>query len=67
MEKKINAHGYLVTTVVLAVPNSDLRLFGKPEGFVKRRMGVALSFAESIDLARSRAKEVANAVKVIAE
>lgn len=51
----------------LAVPNSDLRLFGKPEGFVKRRMGVALSFAESTDIARSRAKEVANAVKVITE
>lgn len=51
----------------LTVPNSDLRLFAKPEGFVKRRMGVALSFAESTDIARSRAKEVANAVKVIAE
>lgn len=51
----------------LAVPNSDLRLFAKPEGFVKRRMGVALSFAESTDVARSRAKDVANAVKVIAE
>lgn len=51
----------------LTVPNSDLRLFAKPEGFVKRRMGVALSFAESTDVARSRAKEVANAVKVIAE
>lgn len=51
----------------LTVPNSDLRLFAKPEGFVKRRMGVALSFAESTDVARSRAKEVANTVKVIAE
>jgi phosphoribosylglycinamide formyltransferase 2 len=51
----------------LAVPDSDLRLFAKPEGFVKRRMGVALSFAESIEIARSRAKEVANAVKVVAE
>ena len=28
----------------LRVPNSDLRLFGKPESFVKRRMGVALAF-----------------------
>lgn len=51
----------------LAVPDSDLRLFAKPEGFVKRRMGIALSFAESTDVARSRAKEVANMVKVIAE
>jgi phosphoribosylglycinamide formyltransferase 2 len=27
----------------LAVPRSDLRLFGKPESFVKRRMGVAVA------------------------
>ena len=29
----------------LRVPNSELRLFGKPESFVKRRMGVALVHA----------------------
>jgi phosphoribosylglycinamide formyltransferase 2 len=29
----------------LAVPGTDLRLFGKPESFVKRRMGVALARA----------------------
>ena len=29
----------------LSVPNTDLRLFGKPESFVKRRMGVALAAA----------------------
>jgi phosphoribosylglycinamide formyltransferase 2 len=27
----------------LAVPRSDLRLFGKPESFKKRRMGVAVA------------------------
>ncbi|TGQ25135.1 ATP-grasp domain-containing protein, partial [Mesorhizobium sp. M00.F.Ca.ET.216.01.1.1] len=41
----------------LAVPNADLRLFGKPESFVKRRMGVALATGEHIDEARSRAKQ----------
>lgn len=51
----------------LAVPDTDLRLFAKPEGFVKRRMGVALSFADSIETARARAKEVADAVKVVVE
>jgi A/G-specific adenine glycosylase len=31
----------------LAVPRSDLRLFGKPESFVKRRMGVAVANGET--------------------
>lgn len=46
----------------LAVPNADLRLFGKPESFVKRRMGVALATGAHIDEARSRAKQAAAAV-----
>ncbi len=47
----------------LAVPGSDLRLFGKPESFVKRRMGVALARAEDVETARRRAKEAAAKVK----
>ncbi len=47
----------------LRVPESDLRLFGKPESFVKRRMGVALSTADDTDTARARAKQAAACVK----
>ncbi|HEX5687791.1 MAG TPA: formate-dependent phosphoribosylglycinamide formyltransferase [Ideonella sp.] len=47
----------------LAVPNSDLRLFGKPESFVKRRMGVALVHDEDVDVARRQAKLAASKVK----
>ena len=47
----------------LRVPNTDLRLFGKPESFVKRRMGVALAFDADLDVARARAKEAAGKVK----
>ena len=47
----------------LAVPGSDLRLFGKPESFVKRRMGVALVHAEDTDTARERAKLAAGKVR----
>ena len=47
----------------LAVPCSDVRLFGKPESFVKRRMGVALATGKDIDEARSRAKLAASLVK----
>jgi phosphoribosylglycinamide formyltransferase 2 len=47
----------------LAVPCSDLRLFGKPEAYKKRRMGVALATADDVNAARERAKECARRVK----
>lgn len=47
----------------LAGPDTDLRLFGKPESFVKRRMGVALARGADTDEARTRAKAAADAVK----
>jgi len=47
----------------LAVPNSDIRLFGKPESFVKRRMGVALATGKDVAEARERAKLASSLVK----
>ena len=47
----------------LRVPNSDIRLFGKPESFVKRRMGVALVFDADVARARQQAKRAAALVK----
>jgi phosphoribosylglycinamide formyltransferase 2 len=47
----------------LAVPNSELRLFGKPESFMKRRMGVALVHDADVEVARTQAKLVAGKVK----
>ena len=49
----------------LAVPESDLRLFGKPESFVKRRMGVCVANADTTAEARQRAKLAASRVKPI--
>ncbi|KAF1055970.1 MAG: Formate-dependent phosphoribosylglycinamide formyltransferase [Burkholderia gladioli] len=48
----------------LAVPGVDLRLFGKPESFVKRRMGVAATGAD-VDEARERARRAAAAVRPV--
>lgn len=48
----------------LAEPGTDLRLFGKPESFEKRRMGVALATADTIDTARAKARTAASHVKV---
>ncbi|MFL6650448.1 MAG: formate-dependent phosphoribosylglycinamide formyltransferase [Sulfurifustaceae bacterium] len=49
----------------LEVPQSDLRLFGKPEAYVKRRMGVALANGPDITEARLRAKLAASRVKPV--
>lgn len=50
----------------LHVPTADLRLFGKPEAFERRRMGVALARGEDTDQARERAREAAGRVRVVA-
>jgi len=51
----------------LALPDTDIRLFGKPESFVKRRMGVALARGSAgsteTDSARATAKLAASKVK----
>jgi phosphoribosylglycinamide formyltransferase 2 len=47
----------------LRIPGADLRLFGKPESFAKRRMGVALANADGVDEARRRAKLAASLVR----
>jgi phosphoribosylglycinamide formyltransferase 2 len=47
----------------LRVPNSDIRLFGKPESFTKRRMGVALVFDADVEVARVQAKLAASKVR----
>lgn len=53
-------------TQALAVPGSDLRLFGKPVSHARRRMGVALAHAGDVDTARERARATASAIRPIA-
>ena len=50
----------------LSVPTADLRLFGKPESFVTRRMGVATARGDTVEQARERAREAASRVRVVA-
>ncbi len=49
----------------LCVPQSDIRLFGKPVAFERRRMGVALANGRDTDEARSRAKRAARLVRPV--
>ena len=50
----------------LSVPTADLRLFGKPESYERRRMGVALARGGDVEQARVRAREAAGRVKPVA-
>ncbi|WP_295244384.1 formate-dependent phosphoribosylglycinamide formyltransferase [uncultured Brevundimonas sp.] len=49
----------------LSVPSADLRLFGKPEAFERRRMAVATARGADVEQARDRAREAAGCVKVV--
>ena len=50
---------------MLSLPNTQLRLFGKPEVSGRRRMGVVLATADSVEKAREVANQCAAAVDVI--
>ena len=49
----------------LALPDTEIRLFGKPVAFERRRMGVALARGESTELAREIAAQAAAKVIVL--
>ena len=51
----------------LSVPTADLRLFGKPESFEYRRMGVATALGDDAGQARTRARQAAGKVRVVPE
>jgi len=63
----MDAKGIAFENLDLALrrPNVKLRLFGKPEAFTRRRMGVALAFAKDVDTAREEAKHCAATVKPV--
>ncbi|WP_414731613.1 formate-dependent phosphoribosylglycinamide formyltransferase [Williamsia sp.] len=49
----------------LAVPETDIRLFGKPESFARRRMGVVIATADDVATARQRATAAARMVRPV--
>lgn len=52
--------------VALSEPRTEIRLFGKPESFMRRRMGVALAVSETTEAARVKAKKAAASVNTVA-
>ncbi|AVT17833.1 phosphoribosylglycinamide formyltransferase 2 [Paracidovorax avenae] len=61
----VDAQGIVFDGVdeALAVPDTDLRLFGKPESFTRRRMGVAVARADDVQTARANARLAAGKVR----
>ena len=49
----------------LAAAGTQIRLFGKPVSYKKRRMGVAIAHADTIEAARAKASRAASTVKVV--
>ncbi|WP_163376320.1 formate-dependent phosphoribosylglycinamide formyltransferase [Dietzia sp. Alg238-R159] len=61
----VESVGFAGVARALAVPESDVRLFGKPSASEFRRMGVAVATAEDVEIARERAREAASRVTVV--
>ncbi len=59
------APAFIGAAAALIEPDTMLRLFGKPEIVGKRRMGVTLALAETIDEARAKARRAASKVRVV--
>jgi len=55
---------FLNVAEALRIPQTDIRLFGKPESFERRRMGVALAADADLETARANARQAAATVKV---
>jgi phosphoribosylglycinamide formyltransferase 2 len=55
---------YTGLDAAISEPDTDLRLFGKPEVSGQRRLGVTLALAESIDEARAKANRASASVEV---
>jgi phosphoribosylglycinamide formyltransferase 2 len=60
-----DALSYEIDERALRLPDTSLRLFGKPEMRGQRRLGVALARGETLDEARDKAKQVAQSVRVV--
>jgi phosphoribosylglycinamide formyltransferase 2 len=49
----------------LALPETDVRLFGKPEGYRNRRLGVVVATADTVEQARATVAEAAGLISVV--
>jgi len=63
-DRALDQPAYTGVDAALQTPDTDLRLFGKPEAYDGRRMGVAVATGADADSARERAEAAATAVSL---
>ena len=63
VEGDSDAVRFMNLDAALAAPDTQIRLFGKPEVRGERRMGVALALGDDVDAARAKANAAAGAVR----
>ena len=63
--RDIDAPAYAGLAAAMEVPEADIRLFGKPFGSERRRLGVAVVTAEDVESARVRADQAASSIEVL--
>ncbi len=59
------AVGFADVAAALAIPETSIRLFGKPSATRRRRMGVVTATADDVATARRRATDAASRVRVV--
>lgn len=64
-EESLDQPGFVGVDEALSTPETDLRLFGKPEAYPGRRMGVAVATAADTDTARERTTGTVEQVDVV--
>ena len=65
VDESLDRPGFLGADEALSTPETDLRLFGKPEAYAGRRMGVTVATGVDTDTARDRATEAVARIDVI--
>ena len=63
--ESLDQPGFLGADEALSTPETDLRLFGKPEAYAGRRMGVAVATGADTDTARDRATTAVGQIDVV--
>jgi phosphoribosylglycinamide formyltransferase 2 len=63
-DEPMDAPAYRGVEAALSVPETELRLFGKPDAYAGRRMGVAVATADDVETARDRATSAASSVSL---
>jgi phosphoribosylglycinamide formyltransferase 2 len=64
-DEPVSVPGFTGVSEALTSPETAVRLFGKPDAYAGRRMGVAVATADDTDAARARASEAIDRIDIV--